>query len=390
MVESLKILMLSYWFPPKIAPAPYELARHLVKLGHEVFVFAGTFDRAPSNEELAGVQVIRVKQYFPSFPGHITYGLKASKKLVAFHKRERFDIIHAHGADGWFISKLDLRSKLGIPTVVTMHGSAIGELEALNIESPYFLSYLLEKTHWKAQYYLDKWSLEGADRVIAVSRQTANEIAEDYEVPSKNIVVIFNGVDVGRFSPSRYCSALREKFRQRLTLLYIGRLRIRKGVQYLIKALPLVLENCNDIHLIIVGEGEAKVFLENLARNLGVDESVTFVGRITENDLSAYYASSDVFVCPSLYDPFPLVCLEALASGTPLILTDKVGVKEIVTEDVARVVKARDKKALASAILELTSNNQERKLMGVKGHRLAQEYDWINIAQKTCEVYRDV
>lgn len=389
MAESLKILMLSYWFPPKIAPAPYELAKNLAKLGHEVFVFSGTFDHATADEELDGIHVIRFEQHFPSIPGHVIYGLKANKKLSALHSSERFDVIHAQGADGWFLSQLGMESKFDIPIIVTMHGSARQELIAFKTEGPHSLRSLLERTHWKAQYYLDQWSLEGADRVIAVSKQTAMEVAEDYGIPPETIAVIFNGVDINRFSPKKSSFTLKEKFGMGFILLYVGRLRMRKGVQYLIKALPLILKERNDVRLVVVGEGEAKGFLKKLAHDVDVDENVMFVGRVLDDYLPAYYASSDVFICPSLYDPFPLVCLEALASGRPIVLTDRVGVKEIVNEDVARIVAARNERALARAILELLSDESKRKSMGGKARKLVEKYDWINIAKKTCEVYRN-
>jgi len=384
----LKILMLSYWFPPKIAPAPYELAKHLVTLGHEVFVISGVFNNAPHEEVLNGVQLIRVKQHFPSFPGHITYGLKTAKLLVKLHRSERFDITHVNGADGWFISKLNMKNELRTPIMVTMHGSARRELDSLQAEGLYSLFSLFERTHWKVQYYFDKWSLESADKVAAVSRQTANDVVKDYGIPAKNIEVVFNGVDTDHFSPERCSSALKKRFGGKFLILYVGRLRFRKGVQYLIKALPLVVNDC-DAHLVVVGEGEAKMFLRHLVRDIGMDEHVTFVGTVSDNELSAYYASSDVFVCPSLYEPFGLVCLEALASGTPLILSGNVGAKEIVSEDVAKVVKAGDEVDLASAILEIARDERKRRSMAVKGRRLAEKYDWINIARKVCDVYAD-
>jgi len=391
MVESLKILILSYWFPPKIAPAPYELAKHLAKLGHEVFVCAGTFNHASSNEELEGVRVIRFKQYFPSFPGHITYGLKVAKKLVELHKRERFDVIHAHGADGWFTSKLGIKRKLDIPIIVTMHGSAQQELNALKIESPHPLFSSLEKMHWWAQYFLDKWSLEGADRVIAVSKQTANEVARDYGFPLKKMAIIYNGVDSTRFFPGQRSEDIRRKFaaRNHVVVLFVGRLRMRKGVQYLIKALPSVLKRENNITLLIVGDGESRIHIQNLTQKLALQNHVRFLGKVSNGLMPKIYASSDIFVLPSLYEGFPLVALESMASGLPIIASKVSGIPEVVDNESGVLVNPRDISGLAEALCELIANDDGRRKIAEYVRRKAIEgYSWSRIAEQTVQVYK--
>ncbi|MDI1471026.1 MAG: glycosyltransferase family 4 protein [Thermodesulfovibrio sp.] len=182
-------------------------------------------------------------------------------------------------------------------------------------------------------YYLrlEKEIFEKTPLIIANSEMVKNEIIENYKISPEKIIVVYNGVDLSRFS-----SENRKKFAQfkkdmklsegEKILLFLGSGFKRKGLETLIKALPYVNEN---VKLLIIGKGNPKEYL-NMAKKSGIYRKILFLG--PQREIEKFYAISDLFVLPTLYDPFSNATLEAMASGIPVITTKNNGVAELIED----------------------------------------------------------
>jgi len=183
------------------------------------------------------------------------------------------------------------------------------------------------------RYYLrlEKDIFEKTPLIIANSEMVKNEIIDSYKISSEKIIVVYNGVDLNRFSPEN-----RRKFAQfkkeieisedEKILLFLGSGFKRKGLETLIKALPFVNEN---VKLLVIGKGNPEKYIK-IAKKSGIYRRILFLG--TQREIEKFYAISDLFVLPTLYDPFSNATLEAMASGIPVITTKNNGVAELIKD----------------------------------------------------------
>jgi len=201
--------------------------------------------------------------------------------------------------------------------------------------------------------------------------------------PNQEIGIIYNGVDINKFKP------IEEKNNEIFTILCVARLIERKGIDYLINAIPLVLEKQRDVRLILVGEGNLENELKKLCKDLDLEEYVLFKGRVEHDDLPDLYSSSDVFVLPSKNEGMSNTVLEAMASGLPIITTDTGGTQELI-KDNGIVVHVEDSKTIASAILHLADDYSLCKTMGTISRKIADGLSWKKVAENYLEIYKKV
>lgn len=226
--------------------------------------------------------------------------------------------------------------------------------------------------------------LKKADRVIAVSNYTKNLLSRFYGVADEKVVVVHNGVDMNEFSPVK----LRQIFPHDKIVLFVGRLTMQKGVEYLLKAAKTVLEERSDTIFLIVGSGDLQHKLIMDAAVLGIGNRVVFPGFLTGEKLQQCYQMADVFVMPSVSEPYGIVALEALANGVPVIISKQSGVSEGLAS--AMKVDYWDTELMAEKILSvLEYPGLARELVG-QMQREARRMTWDRAAQRVLRVYRDV
>jgi glycosyltransferase involved in cell wall biosynthesis len=175
-------------------------------------------------------------------------------------------------------------------------------------------------------------------------------------------------------------------------VLYLSALYPLKGPQILLKAIPEIIKTHKDAFFVFVGGGEVDEY-KKLAEELGIQDWVRFTGYVEEKLKSLYYKASDIFVLPSIetFEVFPLVLLEAAASGLPMIVSDLNAFKCIIEDGYNGIVTRRgDPKALADAIIYLLENEDARKKMGENARRKVENYSWEKIAEMTEKVYEQV
>jgi glycogen(starch) synthase len=297
-------------------------------------------------------------------------GILSPSMAVALFQAEP-GVVHAH-AYGYFpLLAGGLAEMLrGMPLVVTAHSDPGGHT---------FSKRLFD-------WAVPAVTLRRADRVIALTNIEAQNL-QRLGVDAGRIRVIPNGVDLKEFEdvPNRH------EPRDEFALLFVGRCYPRqKGLEHLISALGLLLSKCK-IHLTIVGEdwGGAGT-LQALARALGVEKHVTFTGALPRNEVINAYASADAFVLPSLFEPFGIVLLEAMAAGLPVVASRVGGIPEVVSDGkTGLLVQPGDSRSLANALENLISDSALRRRLGAAGRVKATSYSWDGIVPQILDVYHE-
>jgi len=236
---------------------------------------------------------------------------------------------------------------------------------------------------------IDKYVLEkGSKKIISVSEGVKREILENYQVPEEKIEVIPNGVDLEEFKPD---VEKREKIRMKygvdendVVLMFSGYEFKRKGLRYIIEALPGVKEN---VRLMVVGRDNPRRYQE-LASKLGVHDRIVFTGFVPE--IADYYTASDIFVFPTAYEAFSLATLEAVASGLPILATKVNGTEELIEDGYNGFFIKKDPKDIAEKVNLLVEDENLRKQMGKNARKTAEKYSWDEIAKRTLKVYEGV
>lgn len=230
---------------------------------------------------------------------------------------------------------------------------------------------------------------EGGPHVIAVSKMTRDDILHHYELPPERVTVIYNGVDLRRFCPEnrpRFRTAAREEagLCDELAILFVANNFRLKGLHKLIRALALVRERGADFKLLVAGRGGQRPF-RRLACRLGCDDHLVFLGATSE--MPRLYAAADLLAHPSFYDPCANVCLEALATGIPVVTSPFNGSGELITEGrEGFVVDPSDVRALADALLKCFDPDF-RDTAGAAARRLAEAHSVEHNVQEVLELY---
>jgi glycosyltransferase involved in cell wall biosynthesis len=306
------------------------------------------------------------------------YALNVSKVV----ERNGIGLIHAHFAypEGFvgLLTKRDTHK----PLIVTVHGCDILTESSVN----YGL-----RLNKKLDYIIRK-VLNHSDAIISASHATFNEVRKISS--TGKIYYIPNGVDVQRFRPSIDSIYIKNKLgiAENFVIFTLRNHEPQYGLEYLIKAIPLVLRERKDVVFVIGGGGSLKHYHEQLAIKLGIKEKVIFTGRIKRNEVQYYYAMSDIVVVPSLQEAFGLVVSEALASGKPVIGTKVGGIPDQIIDGYnGFLVKPKDPKEIADKILWLLDHPDAAKHMGMNGRKIVEEKFDINMRiEKIISLYESL
>jgi glycosyltransferase involved in cell wall biosynthesis len=249
---------------------------------------------------------------------------------AALLSRYNLEKINIHAGPGGL---LYLR-KLPVPVIVTCHHT-----------------YWQQYTHIRSQFWkriflpLERRTYRLADSIICDCHDTKQVLMERYGIPPDKIGVIQCAVDTERFHPL-------EQPKQPDTLLYVGRISRRKGIDFLIRSLPPVVAAVPGVRLLVAGKGEYLHRMKALVRELGMEQYVTFLGFVPDGELNRLYNQASVVVVPSVFEGFGISVIEALAAGTRVVGTDVDGVREILSNSLYGVlVPYGDTVALAEAMI---------------------------------------
>lgn len=289
------------------------------------------------------------------------YALNVAKVI----KDNDIDLIHSHFAYPEGLVGLLAKRRTKKPLIITVHG--------YDMLSEPLVKYGL-RLHRSLDAVIRK-VVVNADAVIAASTATYREALKIVNETNR-VYLIPNGVDTQRFNPNLHGSHIRKKLNiGGSTIVFTLRAHEPKyGLEYLIRAAPLVLRERKDVIFIIGGSGSLKNHLQNLAVKLDVKEKVMFVGWLAWDEVPQYYAMSDIVVVPSLQEAFGLVVSEALACGKPVIGTNVGGIPDQIIDGYnGFLVKPRDPQAIAERIIYLIDNPDKAKRMGMNGRKIVEE-----------------
>ena len=374
----MKIGMISDTFLPQIGGAEihiYGLSCTLRNLGYNVKIFTNTEGKSNVN----GLKVIR------NNPKKFVFLEMISDILSLRNFMKKVDVVHCHYT--FYLSFLasSLAKMLGKPSVVTLHG--LGTLDSSVGSSPRMKVY--------------RWiSLKFANAIIATSNEMG-EVAERF-VKSEKIYVIPNAVDTDYFKPSSVQNFKKDK----LIVLSMRRLNPKNGVQYLIEAIPYIVEELDDeIEFWVAGRKKLELYLRRRVKELKIEKYVKFIGEILNKKTKAYYNIADIITFPSSAESTSLACLEAMAMEKAIVASSLKSYKDLLGENErGLLVKLFDRdysdynapltlpedkiKYLANAIVTLSQDKLLRQKLGKKARKYVEEdYDWKIITNRIAEVY---
>ena len=369
---------------------------HILKLSTELSKYCNVsiVDRLYKGENIYsidGIKIERIKSRMLNVHpriNHILNEIIFARRLCS--KLEIFkdaDIIHAHNLYTGLYA-LKIAKKIGAKFIYTCH-NGMWCTNDVNLYEKAIVRKLESKI------------MSEADISIAVSENLRRNIIQKGRVPEEKIVTIYNGVDTSFFNPNVNCKDIVERYDLEgyFTVVFVGRIAPAKGIEYLIKALK-ELEDYR-VKAILVGpfkymfqEGKGKSkyaeYLFSLVEKYNLQDRVIFTDAVPRKDLPKYYAVGDVFVLPSIYEAMPMVLVEAMACGKPLIGSKVGGIPEVIEEGVnGFLFEPKNYKDLAEKILMLIEDENLRIKMGRIGRRTAEkEYSWDIIANKLLNIYR--
>jgi glycogen(starch) synthase len=385
-----RVLILSWEYPPLIEGG---LARHVRKLAEqlvaeedvEVHVLTRGDERMAAEDELEGVFVHRVREptrprdlgEFVTWVEHMNADMLAAG--VELGDRFDFDLVHGHD---WLVAVAGdhLANRFRCPLVVTIHATEYGRHQGW------------VETHPQSHIHgVERWMANRADRVITCSHYMRGHVADIYGLEESRVTVIPNGIDPLDLQPVDDLDRLRAQFAapdEQLVVL-VGRLVYEKGFQLALEALPGLIERLGNVRFLVAGSGTHEQELRDQAAELGLDGHGTFLGWIGDDVLHSLYRIADLCVVPSIYEPFGLVALEAMASGCPCIVADTGGLREIVPEDerVGLRFNGGDAEHLATMVERLLTDDALRDRLVAEASEHVLRFDWADVARQTSAVY---
>lgn len=370
---------------------------------HEVRCFSRRYGDKSSHDTIApGAEVLR----YPMGPGGFLrkedmgpYLPEFSQHLLADQQDwlQAAHIFHGHYWDGG-VAALHAALAFGKPLVFTSH--SLGALKRARLPDE-------EAYRYSIRLPAERRVMAAADGIIALSSVEKTAISERYGIDADKVHIVPGGVDVERFRPQGSKAENKKALgiTDDLMVFTVGRLDARKGFIELIDAMPRIVDELQRRGQSVTfmlprgprqpsdTEAELKRYLKEHARGLGVLEHIRWFSRLSDEDLRRCYAAADVFVCPSLYEPFGLVLVEAMAAATPVVATCHGGPVDIVTDGVdGYLADPLNREELAARILDvLTADAERRQAMGqaalAKAHN---RFAWPAVAEQIAAIYADV
>lgn len=363
----------------------YNLCKRLVERDHDVTVLTtnmvGGSPKLSSEEVIDGIHIVRLRVPTNWLFCRLAFAPSAVSKLLSMDA----DVFHVFSFLPYFLTNIAcVISKLRkIPLVVT---------PTYHPNRSLLYTDLIGKT--VKTFYDDLFGLRllrKADCIVALTRDEARYYRKN---GVRNVRVIPVGVNLKEYTcKPEELEKLKRKFNLNgKVILCVGRLERRKGIQYLLKAMPFVSREFVDAKLLVVGTDSGyQNQLKCLTRNLGVEKKVVFAEYLSFSELSCAYELANVIVIPSLFEAFSHIVIEAWSHKKPIIAAKTIGLAESISPDTGILVSYGDYKVLADAIVKIFLDKELAELLGMNGYRLAKkEFTWDKIVNKIENVYQSL
>ncbi|MCL0090494.1 glycosyltransferase [Dehalococcoidia bacterium] len=361
----------------------YDLSKELVRRGHRVSVYTtdvldGKTRIREKEETIDGILVKRFKNLSNSITYKYRLFISPSMISVIRNNLKDFDVVHLH--DYYSIQSIIVHhyaKKYNIPYVLQAHGS---------------LTTFFQKGMQK-RIFNAIWGyriLRDTSKVIAITKTEAEQY-KSMGVNKNKIEIVPNGIDLFEFDNLPARGEFRKKWGindSQKVILYLARIHKIKGPDLLAKAFAELLRNLNNVKLVIAGPNDGYLpSLKKSIADLEISNKVLFTGPLYGEDKLKAYVDADIYVLPSIYETFPISVLEACACGTPVIVTDRCGIADVI-DGRAGLVVPYDKDQLRDAVLHMIGNDILRREFGEKGRLLVRErFNWEKIAEQMGNIY---
>jgi len=375
----MKIVRLIEEFPPEInrglSPNVYYISREQVKQGHQVWIFAFTKNK-PTKEIKDGIIIYRIKK-----PNKIRWNGGVAFAQAIKKNGINPDIIHGLNCIpfGWRINRM--RKILNCKYAMSLHTSILplkhGYIKGFknilrNLEFTYLAKYLAKKV----------------DLVLPISNFISNEL-KNINIPSEKIKVVPPGIGFELFNQAQ--NTQKKEFPLKfIKLLYVGRFVQMKGLSYLLKACKILNDKNIYFKLYMIGgkkEDDDYKNIQNLIKEYGLEKNIVILPPISQDKLIPYYSEADIFILPSLYEPFGKVILEAQATGVPVIASRAGGIDDILGNNYLILVKPGSAENIFKSVINLMHNKSYYNDLRYRGYNNAKKYDWKIISNKLSRIY---
>jgi len=392
----MKVLMFGWEFPPYssggLGTACYGLTKGLSRQNTNV-TFVVPYDVEIESDFVkllsTNIKIKRIKSLLQPYLSCASYSTILSKKRkrpfpkiygeTLFEEvyrygeaareialEEEFDIIHCHD---WLTFKAGINAKelSGKPLVVHVHATEFDRTGGHGVN--------------QQVYDTEREGMEKADRIIAVSNYTKQKIIEHYGIHPDKITVVHNAIEI----PEDIHFDINK---QDKVVLFLGRLTLQKGPDYFLYAAKKVLEYSPNVKFIIAGSGDMERFIIEKSAELGISSSVLFAGFLEGNDVYRAYRMADLYVMPSVSEPFGLTALESMSSGTPVLISNQSGVSEVITH----CLKADfwDVTDIANKIVAALKYSELHHTLKEHGSLESHRFNWNEPAKKCIEIYNSL
>jgi glycosyltransferase involved in cell wall biosynthesis len=396
-----KVLMLGWEFPPYasggLGTACYGLTRSLSKQGVKITFIAPKAD-PDSHNFLKMVPADLSKVKFKGISSPVTpymndqsyeneyrkyskskektiYGKNLMQEVERFAKAaediamdEDFDVIHAHD---WLTFKagINIKKRTKKPLVVHVHATEFDRTGG-NGKNDYV-------------YNIEREGMMTADKVITVSNFTKGMVINNYGIDPKKIEVVHNAVEFTDYNIEKQRINDYDK-----VVLFLGRITLQKGPDYFIDAASKVLKKMKNVKFVVAGSGDMEYRMIERAAQLGIGDKVLFAGFLQGADIDRAYKMADIYVMPSVSEPFGITPLEAMRNGTPVIISKQSGVSEVISHCLK--VDFWDTDQMANKIIGVLKYKELNDELKQNGSREVLKFSWDVPAKKCINVYRGV
>ncbi|MBW1991484.1 MAG: glycogen synthase [Deltaproteobacteria bacterium] len=402
----MRIAILTNEYPPHIYGGAGAHVSHLVRElaaldqgRHELIILCFGEQREKSgNLEVEGIRADF--SFLVKNPRHRKLLDTLFRNVLMTGRLEGVDIIHCHT---WYthLAGCLLKQLLGRPLVLTTH--------SLEPQRPWKAEQL--GSGYRVSTWLERTAYRNADGVIAVSRAMHRDVQEIYGVPPEKVRVIPNGVDARLFRPIRNPEVLAKYgiSHDKPYLLFVGRISHQKGITHLLQALELVAPEVQAV--LCAADPDTPEIRQEVEQKVAAlrrqGRSIVWLDRfLPPEELIPLYSQAALFVCPSIYEPFGIINLEAMACGTPVVASAVGGIREVVVHEETGLlvpvewecpaehvpqVAARFARDLAGAVNRLLADPERRAVMGRKARERAESrFSWTSVARRTLEYYQEL
>jgi len=276
-----------------------------------------------------------------------------------------FDVIHVHD---WMCFRAGMAAKRisGKPLVVHVHSTEF-DRSGRSVNPAICL--------------IEKEGLQAADKIIAVSHLTRSILIGKYNINQKKIITVYNAVEPARSGGTKTS----REFTNDKVVSFLGRITAQKGPEYFVEAASLVLQKMKNVRFVMAGKGDLLNEMKERVASLNISEYFHFPGFVADSEIAELFHSSDVFVMPSVSEPFGIVTLEAMQAGVPVVISNQSGVSEVVKNAIK--VDFWDSRSMADAIYAILINWEYGLRLGEKGKHEAEKLIWKNAALKVSKIY---